>query len=109
MILLLAAALVLLSGTLAWGPGHHLEFAERVHRRRREMLPLDVASLIHEERDAFEYGNIAADIINFKAYGGAYSHCHRWTIIEEMRAQARTPREEAFVLGYLSHLAADTI
>jgi hypothetical protein len=51
----------------------------------------------------------AADIINFKAYGGAYSHCHRWTIIDEMREIARTPREEAFVFGYLSHLAADTI
>jgi hypothetical protein len=103
-IALLATALV-----FGWGPGHHLEFAERVHRRRKEMLPNDVAALVAQEREAYEYGNIAADIINFKAYGGAYSHCHRWTIIEEMRELARTPREEAFVLGYLSHLAADTI
>ena len=94
---------------LGWGPGHHLEFAERVFRRRKEMLPGDVAALLAEQREAYEYGNIAADIINFKAYGGAYSHCHRWTIIEEMQNLARTPREEAFVLGYLSHLAADTI
>ncbi len=94
---------------LPWGPGHHLEFAERVWRRRREMLPRDVALLLEEQREAYDYGNIAADIINFKAYGGAYSHCHRWTIIEEMRDLARAPREEAFVLGYLSHLAADTI
>ena len=100
---------VLLCCVFAWGPGHHLEFAERVYRRRREMLPLDVSLLLHEEREAFEYGNLAADIINFKAYGGAYSHCHRWTIIEEMRENTRTRREEAFVLGYLSHLAADTI
>jgi hypothetical protein len=105
--LLLAALPIVFA--LAWGPGHHLEFAERVYRRRREMLPLDVALLLHEEREAFEYGNIAADIINFKAYGGAYSHCHKWTIIEEMHRFARTPREEAFILGYLSHLAADTI
>jgi hypothetical protein len=94
---------------LGWGPGHHLEFAERVHRRRREMLPRDVALLLDEQREAYDYGNIAADIINFKAYGGAYSHCHRWEIIDEMREIARTPREEAFVFGYLSHLAADTI
>src|SRR5262249_39447119 len=33
---------------LGWGPGHHLEFAERVHRRRREMLPNDVAALVAE-------------------------------------------------------------
>lgn len=107
MILCLALLSCLL--VCAWGPGHHLEFAERVLRRRRELLPRDVAKLLEAERDAYEYGNLAADIINFKGYGGAYTHCHRWAIIEDMRALARTPREEAFVHGYLSHLAADTI
>jgi hypothetical protein len=98
-----------LSLTLAWGPGHHLEFASRVLRRRRERLPRDVAELIESERSAYLYGNLAADIINFKAWGGAYSHCHRWSIIDDMREHAHTPRGEAFILGYLSHLAADTI
>ena len=51
----------------------------------------------------------AADIINMKAYGGHHNNCHRWTIVEEMRARATTDTEEAFILGYLSHLAADTI
>ncbi len=106
--LVLVAALAALAA-LAWGPGMHLEYAERVHRRRRELLPTDVAKLIHEERTAYDYGNLAADIINFKAYGGAYSHCHRWSIVEEMRELATSPRQEAFVMGYLSHLAADTI
>lgn len=108
----MALVVVLLLAVLlaaAWGPGHHLEFAERVYRRRRELLPRDVAELLHEERDAYLYGNLAADIINFKGYGGAYGHCHRWKIIDDMRALATTRREEAFVLGYLSHLAADTI
>ena len=104
--LALALACVL---TAAWGPGQHLEFAERVWRRRREMLPRDVALLLSEERDAYFYGNLAADIIHFKAYRGAYSHCHKWSIIAVMRAAAKSPREEAFILGYLSHLAADTI
>ena len=94
---------------LCWGPGQHLEFAERVWRRRREMLPRDVALLLSEEREAYYYGNLAADIIHFKSYRGAYSHCHKWTIIGVMRERAKTPREEAFILGYLSHLAADTI
>jgi len=94
---------------LAWGPGNHLEFAERVYRRRRELLPGEVARLIGEERKSYYYGNIAADIINFKGYGGHYNHCHRWTVVDEMRAKAETPSEEAFCLGYLSHLAADTI
>ena len=107
--LLLVSLLLLGCLFTAWGPGHHLEFAERVWRRRREMLPRDVAILLGEQHDAYLYGNLAADIINFKAFGGAYSHCHRWAIIEEMLELSRSPREEAFVAGYLSHLAADTI
>lgn len=105
---LLVCALVLMT-VLAWGPGHHLEFSQRVHRRRREHLPREVSKLLGEERDAYFYGSIAADIINFKAYGGDYNHCHRWSIVEDMRALADSPRDEAFILGYLSHLAADTI
>ncbi len=107
--LLLLPLLLLALTLLGWGPGHHLEFATRVHRRRRECLPKGAATLIGEERDAFFYGNLAADIINLKAYGGHRNHCHRWTIIDEMRAQADSPAEEAFILGYLAHLAADTI
>ncbi len=78
-------------------------------RRRKELLPSDVAALLGSERQAYLYGNLAADLINFKNYGGAYNHCHRWQIIEEMREHTHTPRGEAFILGYLSHLAADTI
>ena len=104
-------ALLVLASLLVstWGPGHHLEFAERLLRRRKETLPSNVSRLLGEERDAYYYGNLAADIINMKAYGGHRNHCHRWTIVEDMRERANSPAEEAFVLGYLSHLAADTI
>lgn len=104
-VLLLLAALATVS---AWGPGSHLEFALRVLRARRKLAP-GPAALLRDERAAFLYGNIAADIINFKAYGGHYNHCHRWTIVREMRARATSRAEEAFTLGYLAHLAADTI
>jgi len=104
----LVLSLLLLLGA-SWGPGTHLEFAERVYRRRRTALPKATAALIERERRAFLYGNIAADIINFKSYGGHYNHCHRWTIVEEMRRHALHDAEHAFALGYLAHLAADTI
>jgi hypothetical protein len=95
---------------LTWGPGHPLESAERVLRRRQELLPRDVGKLLQEHRQAYRYGNLAADIINMKAYGGHRNHCHRWTIVAEMRAHSDGgATAEAFVLGYLSHLAADTI
>jgi hypothetical protein len=107
--MLLWIVLLLCLVWLPWGPGHHLEFAERVLRRRKELLPGDVAQLIGSERKAYLYGNLAADLINFKNYGGAYNHCHRWQIVEEMREHTNSARGEAFLLGYLSHLAADTI
>ena len=102
----LAAAVL---GGLSWGPGNHLEFAHRVYRARRRVLPAPRATLLREERSAFFYGNVAADIINFKGYGGHYNHCHRWTIVAEMQELATSRAQEAFALGYLSHLAADTI
>jgi hypothetical protein len=109
-LLLLALALVLpVVMTAGWGPGTHLEFAHRVWRRRKETLPRATAELLGQEKRAYFYGNLAADIINFKAWGGHYNHCHRWTIVDEMREVGSSAREEAFVLGYLSHLAADTI
>ena len=107
-LLLLALAALCLVSSAPWGPGTHLEYAARVHGRRGELPPAR-ASLIDEHRDAYDYGNLAADIINFKAWGGHYNHCHRWTIVDEMRAHADSEKDEAFCLGYLSHLAADTI
>jgi hypothetical protein len=99
---------LLLALPCPWGPGNHLEFALRTLRARRK-LARPTARLLGEERAAYLYGNIAADIINFKGFGGHYNHCHRWTIVAEMRARAKSRAEEAFALGYLSHLAADTI
>jgi hypothetical protein len=105
----LCLALMLAAATrCAWGPGHHLEFEHRVFRNRNK-LPPRVRELIEQERPAYQYGNIAADIINFKGAGGPYSHCHRWGIIDDMKALATDRNQQAFVLGYLSHLAADTI
>ncbi len=111
MLFLLLAIVVLAAGLLrcSWGPGTHLEYAERVFRRRRELLPSQVAGLLKAEQNAYFYGNLAADIVNFKGYGGHYNHCHRWTIIDDMRSHASSANQEAFILGYLSHLAADTI
>lgn len=107
--LLLLALLLGAAAVATWGPGNHLEFAQRVYRSRRKTLSAAKANLLREQRSAYFYGNIAADIINFKAWGGHYNHCHRWTIVQEMATHASSPAEEAFVLGYLSHLSADTI
>ncbi len=100
--------LLALPCVLAWGPGNHLEFEHRVFRQRERLRPT-VRRLISEHREAWQYGHIAADIINLKAAGGPYSHCHRWGIVGEMRALASSDFERAFICGYVAHLAADTI
>lgn len=107
--LLALAALALVVLAPSWGPGTHLEYSDRLWRKRREVLPHDKALLLGEERAAFAYGSLAADLIHFKTFGGHYNHCHRWTIVDEMLELAAAPAEEAFAFGYLSHLAADTI
>ena len=106
-VLLLVVAVLLLA--MAWGPGTHLEYAERVLRRRKEVLPNRVARILGNNRSEYLYGNLAADIINFKGYGGQYNHCHRWSIIDDFLEEDGSEAAEAFALGYLSHLAADTI
>jgi hypothetical protein len=57
----------------------------------------------------FLYGNIAADIINFKSYGGVKNHCHNWNIQERLESLAQSDGARAFILGYLCHLAADIV
>ncbi|MGH9362083.1 MAG: zinc dependent phospholipase C family protein [Thermoanaerobaculia bacterium] len=110
LLVLTAAAALIAARGLAWGPGIHIQLTRRVLEqleRRREPAPLHKVVLAHA--DAFYYGNIAADIINLKNYGGVKNHCHNWNIEDRLEALARTDLERAFVLGYLCHLAADVI
>lgn len=111
--LFLAVALgaaILACSTSAWGPGTHIQLTGEVLRRfqRRKTLNREQA-LVVRHYQPFLYGNIAADIINFKAYGGIKNHCHNWNIHERLLALARDDAAEAFILGYLCHLAADII
>jgi hypothetical protein len=52
---------------------------------------------------------VAADIINFKNYGGMKNNCHNWNIDGRLRALAKTDNEGAFIQGFLCHLAADVV
>jgi hypothetical protein len=104
------AALLAGAAGCSWGPGTHIQFTGEVLRRfrRRKSLNREQA-LVVRHYQPFLYGNIAADIINFKAYGGVKNHCHNWNIHERLLALARDEAAEAFILGYLCHLAADIV
>lgn len=109
-LLITAAAVFLAARGFAWGPGIHIQLTRRVLdqiRKRREPRPEH--KVILEHTDAFFYGNIAADIVNFKGYGGVKNHCHNWNIKERLEALARSDLERTFIYGYLCHLAADVV
>ncbi len=102
-------ALVLLpEAAHAWTPGTHIYLGESVLANLPQ-LPLSVAELLRAFPYDYLYGNIAADTSIAKKYVPVGRHCHSWNVANEIHGLADTDPMRAFGLGYLSHLAADTI
>lgn len=77
--------------------------------RSLSLLPASIAQLIAGFPYDFLYGNIAADTSIAKKYAAAGRHCHSWTVGLEIYEKAEAGSMQAFGLGYLAHLAADTV
>jgi hypothetical protein len=92
----------------AWTPGTHIYLGESV-LANLSFLPPGVAELLRAFPFDFLYGNIAADSSIAKHYAPLGRHCHYWHVGQEIHDLAGTEALRAFGLGYLSHLAADTI
>ena len=92
----------------AWTPGTHIYLGESV-LANLSYLPAAVADLLRAYPFDFLYGNIAADSSIAKHYAPLGRHCHYWHVGQEIHDLAATDALRAFGLGYLSHLAADTI
>ena len=92
----------------AWTPGTHIYLGESV-LANLSFLPAGVADLLRAFPFDFLYGNIAADSSMAKHYAPLGRHCHYWHVGQEIHDLAATEALRAFGLGYLSHLAADTI
>jgi hypothetical protein len=92
----------------AWTPGTHIYLGESVLANLPH-LPSAVADLLRAFPFDFLYGNIAADSSIAKHYAPLGRHCHYWHVGQEIHDLAPTDALRAFGLGYLSHLAADTI
>ncbi len=108
---LLAAALVLLlpETALAWGPATHVQVGMEV-LRSLNLLPVRIAAVLAQYPIDFLYGNLAADISLGKKYAQVGRHCHDWRVAREIYAAAGDDdRLRAAILGYMSHLAADTL
>lgn len=92
----------------AWTPGTHIFLGETVLANLRLLPPL-VADLLHAYPWDYLYGSIAADTSIAKKYVPPGRHSHYWHVGQETMDRAATDRLRAFGLGYLSHLAADTV
>ena len=106
--LFILAFLLLPSVAHAWTPGTHIFLGESVLANLAQ-LPAAVADLLRAFPYDFLYGNIAADTSIAKKYAPVGRHCHSWHVGQEIFDRAESDALRSFGLGYLSHLAADTI
>ena len=92
---------------LAWGPVTHLVHGSQVLDSLSILGPA-LQQILRENRFAYLYGCVAADIVQAKKYTRTlYTHCHCWPVGWQIAEAARGEREQAFAYGYLSHLAGD--
>ena len=97
------------SDAWAWTPGTHVFLGDAV-LRSLTLLPGVVGDLLRAFPQQFLYGSIAADTSIAKKYAPAGRHCHSWNVGFEIHdAASRDDPLRAFALGYLAHLAADTV
>ncbi len=108
-----SAALALLfllwpSDALAWGPLAHLNFSSGALENLSVLSAATRAILSHYSSE-FLYGSLAADIIVGKNLSRYAVHCHNWNVGFQVLDRAKGDPQKAFSLGFLSHLAADTV
>lgn len=92
----------------AWGPATHIYYGMEILRDLSVLSPV-VASILSEFPYDFLYGCISADITVGKKYVEYRKHCHNWNVGFQILNEAKDLSQKAFALGYLSHLAADTV
>ena len=92
----------------AWGPLTHTYLGNELFSLA-SLLPGGIAEVIRRYRKDFIYGNLMADIIVGKKYLPAHKNSHNWDFAFDLFKAAETKQQKAFVYGYLSHLAADTV
>lgn len=94
--------------SFAWGPLTHIYLGSEIYSYA-PLIPAGIMSLLKKYRQDFLYGNLMADIILGKKYLPEDKSSHSWDMGLRLMEQAEKGSEKAFVYGYLSHLAADTV
>ncbi len=108
---LAAAAVAILawpSDAQAWGPLAHLNFSAQALGNLGAVQP-SIRMLLQDFGNEFLYGSLAADIVVGKNMARYLYHCHNWRVGFNVLKQAKPGGEQAFALGFLAHLSADTV
>ncbi len=92
----------------AWGPLTHLYLGNEIFNLSA-LLPATLFELLLSYKDDFLYGNLMADIIFGKKYLIEHKNPHSWDVAFELMDSVKDDSGRAFVYGYMSHLAADTV
>ncbi|HET7276125.1 MAG TPA: zinc dependent phospholipase C family protein, partial [Longimicrobiaceae bacterium] len=108
LLLCCAALLFFPDQAWAWGPATHVYLGTSL-LDSLALLPPAIRTIMAAHPHDFLYGSVAADISLAKKYAAEGRHCHSWHVGEEIFHTAEGDRLKAMSLGYLAHLAADTI
>ncbi|BCB96372.1 hypothetical protein JZK55_12940 [Dissulfurispira thermophila] len=104
----LVGFLLVPSFSFAWGPLTHIYLGSEIYSYA-PLIPAGIMALLRKYRQDFLYGNLMADMILGKKYLPDDKSSHSWDMGLRLMEQAKKGSEKAFVYGYLSHLAADTV
>ena len=107
-LMLVISFLLVPSFAFAWGPLTHIYLGNEICSLG-SLLPAGVYALLRKYRHDFLYGNLMADIIIGKKFLPEDKNPHSWDVGLSLLDAARTRQQKAFVYGYVSHLAADTV
>jgi hypothetical protein len=100
--------LLIPSPAFAWGPLTHIYLGSEIYYLG-PLLPVWVFNLIKRYRGDYLYGNLMADIILAKNLLPLEKNSHSWEVGFSLLESSKKSSEKAFSLGYISHLAADTV
>jgi len=106
--LIIISFLLIPAVSFAWGPLTHIYLGNELFSLGA-LLPAGLVEIIRRYRKDFLYGTLMADIIIGKKYMPKNKSSHSWEVAFDLMKSAGTDQQKAFVYGYMSHLAADTV